>query len=137
MHGHLEKPVHVLYSRAVLWIFTGTGRRHLLSKKVLKALAGSSRDVGRQRRVKKPGVIFKVSHHWWGMHADQPTRMPGRVGVGWQNTSLKKVCLVSPFSLLLSKRQVRLELREQERSSTTLDMIIKFRFRLKYLIQKF
>lgn len=137
MHWHLEKPVHVLYGRAVIWIFTGTGRRHLLSKRVLKALAGSSRGVGRQRRVKKPGVIFKVSHHWWGTHADQPVKMPGRAGVGWQNTSLKKVRLVSPFSLLLSKRQVRLELREQERSSTTLDMILKFRFRRKYLIQTF
>ena len=81
--------------------------------------------------MKKPGVIVNVSQPWWGTLADQPARVPIRAGVCQQNNSLRRVSLISPFSLV-SKHQVRLELAEQKRSYP-LDLILKFRFRLKYL----
>ena len=131
VHGHLQKPIRVLHSRAVVWVFTGTDKRHLLSKKPLNSLARASRGTGGQSRVKKPGVIVNASQPWWGTHAEQPAGVPIGAGVCRQNTSLRRVSLNSPVSLV-SKHQVRLELGEQERSCP-LDLTLKFRFRLKYL----
>lgn len=71
------------------------------------------------------------------MCADHPERMPVRAGMYWQNISRQKGGFVSPFSLMLVKPQVRLELGEQ-RTRSTLDIILKFWFTVEvdFFMQK-
>ena len=120
----------MLHSRAVIWIFTGTDKRHLLSKKPLNSAQDQQRS-WETKQSEKARCDSQCISALGGTLADQPARVPNRAGVCQQSNSLRRASLNSPFSLV-SKHQVRVELGDQKRSYP-LDLILTFRFRLKYL----
>lgn len=61
---------HAIQQGYLLDVYHSRQKTFVFKKGLLKALARRSGGVRRERKVKKPGAIFKPFYIWWDMQVD-------------------------------------------------------------------